>query len=751
MVERILSRVFSRTGFLSLLLVFSAILVFAPLTQTGYTTRDDMGNAINSYQTYVTLAQQQGRVQFMLLHGLLAMGIHQMGDHQTIKIIHVLIMFLCMVTAGLILRRLLGHSIWAWLFVFFYILGLKDNWEHVIYTSSPVLYTLPMLFFLISLLLFHKGLEPFKGSWLWVSAVCYFLSIQISEMFFVLGFAFPVIYWFQARSFKAMGRSLWRHGVLFAAFFIVYISYRLSHPTGYDGNAIEGSWKVLGKLIRTDFIYSLSLFPISNIPDIHNNDFFRNFSGSADQGFKWWVYPFSIFQGLKVIFSQKIFWTSSLLGLLFVAASVPWIIWQHGKNSWPSFQKIDKKGVGALLILFLIMTFGPNFPHALTPKYREWALVHNQTMYVGSYFSYFGMIALMVTGLFCLVQFLSEKKRESRLLPLGISLIFVLAVLIAQPISSVVAKSKIYSHARWSSLDQFMKTDYFKKIPPNSALYMHGFDERPVGNASAAPGYWETYIQWRTGKKLEVSTDASSVRNWGKAKTHPEIYWLSLRLAENRPEGILLFFKTAKTFFGISDSARADATAEEAEIFLVGNDPQYVLRKDLSRCIGRLDPKNAHFTARLNGVRASQIYGTPVPWESDGTGIMGGLPSIIQVNLVNGFYSTETDNASQMWNNAGQKATINIRNNGNREVQVRVLGTLVKGFCGNGRLQISGPKISRSFEVSEKGNFWQESILAMPGDNFISIASGAEMPAAKKGDSREIFFALWNFEAGAEL
>ena len=495
-----------------------------PYLNTGYAANDDMQNVSLPYSRFVQMASDQGRLFFLTLHGLTASGAHICREMVVTKTVSLLVIVTNFILFGWLVHRLTGNTAITWLALLAWTTLQRDSWEHYLITASPLLYTLPLSLFFLSLITCDRGIECGSKKLLFLSAFLYALTLQYSEMFYTLVLCFfPILYRHPTASWK----SLSFHGIFFLLMVLLYGAWRLCHPSQYEGNSFDGCFR-LKDFFRTLLTYSLSNFPAYHYDTPDEIRRFSIFQGSS----------FNPFHGLPVLITWlqnlRCFEPAWLLRAA-LAAGIVWILLRRFAATL-SFSAWMVIGTFTACLVFL-----PNVPHALTPKYQRWVR-EDSHIYAGTYFSFFGICLLMGAFASHLMAITRIGLIRTATAVVFTTLVFIGTLKISAWNEAEVA-SKVYAHRKWEYFDDFLSSTLFRELPAGSIIYAPSLMTRTYHIPACYPGYWNEYIRYKTGRDVSILTEREEIAASLQDKTPASAprYYLKYSPNHNWSETCLLF------------------------------------------------------------------------------------------------------------------------------------------------------------------------------------------------------------------
>ena len=697
-----------------------------PYLNTGYTTNDDMLNAYFPYSGFVQYAHVEGRFFFMSLHGPTATAAYVSHDMVITKTLSLLAIVTNFILFGWLIHRLIGSTAITWLTLLTWVTLQRDSWEHYLITSAPFLYTVPLSLFFLSLISCDHGIEKKSRGLLFLSAVLYAITLQYSEMFYVLALCFiPILYRHTADSWK----SLSFHGSFLLLMSFIYAAWRFTHPTHYDGNALSIQFK---DSIRTLFTYSLSLFPGYRDQTSDQMHRFLLFGGTS-------LNPLYGLPNLIVWLQNFRHFESVWLLRAGLAAGIVWILLRRRAVALSSSAWIII-GTFAICLIFL-----PNLPHALTPKYQFWVCKANSHGYVGSYYSFFG-ICLILGAMAChLTAIVRIGLVRVAMAGVFATLVFLGTLQVAAWNTAQLA-SKIYSHKKWELLGDFLSSPFFRNLPDGSVFYAPTLMTRNYGCAVAFPGYWSAYVNYKTGKHIHILTskeelDAILRDNAFLSRSR---YYLKYSVDYNRSDAFLLFAPILDLRAGEDIDGSIRVFGNEATLFFHPPEIRRVLLfqdETGNRAVEvPINSSDGSFTFHIKG---KDIYLNSMFSVNNADALRF---ECLRVDYGSGFHGVEQIGLDRWAWAAGQDSDLQLVNLDKDSIAAELSFQLAAGAAdcavvtiqsGNTQLRLSVPPRGSSLPVVMP--------LVIPPDGlrvrFHSDSIGAQ---AGPGDPRRITFGIFN-------
>jgi len=721
--------------FLLLLLICTTLF---PYINTGYTTNDDMSNALIDYSDFINFAKNQGRYHFMSLHGLVAFGTHAFGSHVTVKTISLFSVVLNVALFGILIFRLTGAEVFSIFCTFFWVAFLHDSWGHFLITSSPLIYTLPLSLFFISILFFMESIEKNSNKSLIVSAIIYFCALQFSEMFVLFIVFFVLIFFFKNKSGFQQFKYLLPHITALSLFLLIYIVFRINYPSQYAGNAINFNEFSIQGFFETLKEYSLSGFRLEKLgnrfsPFFYNRYIFNN------AGENLWVLLKFVLYNLRHLSRD---WIVKSLIVSFVSILL--------LNRHVHF--IKKKDCLFILLLSIAMTFLPNVPVAITPKYQDWVTVHGSRTYIGTYYSLFGLTLFLSGIIFFINDHLSN--RNIRRIYLSILAVVIFGASVSTSINNdIQLKSKAMSHKKWELIDKFILSDQFKNMNRKSIVYAYDLVNKHLINIAVGWGgnYWERYIKKKTGKELLIGGDVRTFLDMKRQHPESDLYFLKYSQNYNSPEQYLVFSRVKKYDFSFaSEDSEINLYSDFVHIFTHSVNTRYLVllnTKTGVSVVKYLDDKLINNNdviyiekndIHLNSVMATNNMDFYVPAPNK-------LNRFIPVRYGQGFYNKEK-RAEDTWRWSKRDSEMYLVNPYSFDVKVKVGFILASGLVDDPSVHIKTKNYEERYVPTSKGLIIKKEFTLEPGENVIAFHSDSKKIFHNVGEPRDLYFGIFNFK-----
>ena len=515
-------------NYILFLCILLCILVFFPITQTGFTTSDDTILAIGALKNDDTklaignlnnASIRQGRIGVipMMFLTKLPYLIDNEIYFQTIRTVSLL---LTITTFAFCVFYLLNSYSIAILSTIFSLGFLQNTWEHNLITSYPFSLQCNLQFFFISLIVFKKYLLSKKIMYGILSAAFYFCAM-FYELFILY---FPFFLAIQCQNYNRNGKPfsgkrvreiLYESAPVIIAIVIYLILYAVWR---YLLASSHGYTLLLNSPIRTAFtVFQLS---ISSLPGYY---FFSEFGSQIFFGFN---YPFSIsgfIDQVRVEWIVKaclIFWSTMVL--LYRVAD----------------ENLRTKSVLYSLLLCISAIFLPNILLGFTSKYQSWVFSGGVKGYTTTYYSFFATVCALALLVTYILQFVKRRHNARIAIVLFFAITASCFSYFTDYYNFFVAQDQKLSHIKWKIVDKFLQTPQFEMIPDGSVIYAPTLYEHR-GIVEIYPGYWAAYVNRKTGKNLKILERLSE----NEIKNTGHIYFLKFQQEPHTENQFLVFGK----------------------------------------------------------------------------------------------------------------------------------------------------------------------------------------------------------------
>lgn len=395
----------------------------------------------------------------------------------------------------------------AYLGVIFFILFVQNSWDHNLLVSyfQHLVYFLSLQSSILLLFLYFKDRET---KMLLLSLIFYFFALSYETILMYL----PVcmfISWLETRTWRLRGAgqtvgSFWRPVAYFAGVSVVYllvyfgvravnadVSVAKITPESFSGYSISGREGRGRRIAETVFCHGISSFP--------------GFVGIA------YHRAVSRYSVLKDFYG-----TSHLRWLLILAWVIKALLGGYiVRLAVRSIRPEDVHGLPAFyaIVLGFYLIFAPGLPVSIVQKYQDW--VESGVLgFTNTYFSFYGMMFL-IAGI---VSYLwVETGKLSVVFRRGAAVIFLMAVVILSLFTdysnSAFTNAQSISNIKWKSVDRFLGSELYRKLPSKSIIYSPSLYEY-LGIMKIFPGYWTDYFAYRAGETYNILDESALIKRY---------------------------------------------------------------------------------------------------------------------------------------------------------------------------------------------------------------------------------------------
>lgn len=478
-----------------LCLAAAFVLAFYGQLRTGATTSDDLyyeQNVITGHLGALSaeLAVGAGRFHHYLHVGLTALPYH-LDSEPVRKALSLTIFAAAMAGVTLVAGTIAGLPSVGLLALLFAVVFYQDNWHHNILSSYPLVFDSGLLCVAATAFcLWRHGRSGRRGllvlaNGLAFAAYCHF------EAFLCYAPLFCAVIWLAGeKNTRPPGnriQTMLLANIGLVAYLAITVAYRATHPTHYDGNALDLTRPL--RIVRTILAYSQSALPlgafspnldlINRFPVI-TRSLVLDFPGYLRQLAAGWPQFSPGWSGLALITG----------GLTFQ------FLTRDAGSSRPRLRPLA-------VLTVLYAAYCPNFLIALSPKYQEPAMLHGITWYVTSTFSAYAWAIALALACVWLTGRLGPGRRGRTILAGCLAGLAAATALVNASVNASVRESKIAAAARWRMAAVAVKSPVFDALPEGTVLVAPDLFTA-VRVEITRPGYWEDWFAHRTGKRLRV-------------------------------------------------------------------------------------------------------------------------------------------------------------------------------------------------------------------------------------------------------
>jgi hypothetical protein len=543
-------------------------------------------------------------------------------------------------------------------------------------------------------------------------------------------------------------------GTLFV-YAILYAGFRVLHPSGYEGNTMEGAFH-FGVVTKAVFVYGIGGLP----------------------GVNWFLGRGSVLLGrelaqgvsVPVFLIRHLGWPENVLGLG-IAVSV-WLYVRHWATWAPTQTLVGladthsiffwrRRGV-LLAAVALFIAFAAQIPMALVSKYNQnpiaWA------PHVSSLFGFLGF-CIGVPALVMAIFAGGTAFRAVAALTLAVAS-FVLFVA-SREVSMLVVAEQERDYASSRMVDLFLKSKAFAAIPDNSLLVAPSLWETPTLDATSDAEYWEQYIGMRAGRSMSVQ--ASLPDEYQIPRQPGGMYYIEHQRSPGGPRLLISQFYRRPAGAGLASNSLTvlsqDAMEDGAVVFQQALDtasPKGVDAGMLQAAplqshydgsvffatIAVPDgfiPGTAYVVSREAAIGASKLKGLGRgPYEAQ----KYALSAKVRIEFGDGFHPAEqSDKHYWHWSN-GPSGTgaVTLWNQTESPLKIVFQACIATGYAAPSRTLLRWGGESAVFTSNKTCSPFSQALTLAPGKNSLSIHSDAARLPTAQTDSRYIVFGVFDWK-----
>lgn len=360
--------------------------------------------------------------------------------------------------------------------------------KHSAITAYPLYFTLSLTLIFISLHFYITYLQGKKYKYLLLSAFtfgiaslfyeCYLVYYLLYFSIIVFRYSFKTL--LKEQNWKVALKELLPYFVMALLYITIYLSYYLSHQSGYSGNQVATNL-TFGRMMKTLFTMS-----INGLPFVTFLDYKRFFIDYA--------LTFSSVQNYFILTITNISAVAYLKGGL-----VGLLIYLLKDRQLPRFShKILIWGV-ALSVLFIIL---PHFPLAFSEKYTSYI----QKTYITTSFTFFSVIGLLIFFYLILIQIIT-KKWILRVVQIVLGSILVMGTIVTQYTNERVTDDMKISQYRFDLMDAVFQKPNISDWTPVYIAPLHQTSSNFCKGVTFQSSPFDTYIDHQNGVKIVQHLD----------------------------------------------------------------------------------------------------------------------------------------------------------------------------------------------------------------------------------------------------
>ena len=552
----------------NLLFFLLAILIIFFISQfwlVGYITNDDvmLGNlsainpGVNHFNNAFTFAKNQGRIQFVLITYFLGIAPYLFNNIFYYKLLSLGSVLVNLFLFGFLIKKMFKSDTVGILALALGLCFIQNSWEHNLLVAYPAVFTTSVSFLLLSFVCFIRYFETANSKYKYVSSLLFFLSAFTYELFilYLIFFVFLSFSYSKNKSSKSI-KNIFPHIFLTIIYLVMFIAFRLVYQSNYEGNSVFNFSAM--PMLKTWFKLSISFIPTYIY--FHYQSLIQEYS---------YTYTGHINNILFIIKNSKVEWHIKSLISAYIAVTALKIT-----NVRLCVRKfLVTFGIGILVVIL------PTFLHACLLKYQVWIIKYGNHLFTSSYFSYFGILFLIIVTLIFLKELVSESRKVFLIFLFSVgTLVYVLSLVIDYS-NYHVTLSQSQNQMMWKMMDAFYDTSRFKELPNNSYIYSPSLWNNVLIDKTSNLDYWTTYTLYRTKKKITILQNLAQLRKIIYTNNEP-IYYLEYLQDKKDPNQYFIFSTLNKKIF-VENST---LTGNNLSLFSLSKYKQYqilYLKQDL--------------------------------------------------------------------------------------------------------------------------------------------------------------------------
>ncbi len=508
-----------------------ALITFFPLFSTGIATADDFHYYLTSRRGEVMqdasyFAQIAGRFYFYIVKPVY--NLPYIWDNMVVvKIFQYLPIAMCFLLFAKIVNMITKSKGTAWLYLLLFLMTMQISKHTSLFVSYPFYFSFSFFLLLSSYYLLLRFYEGQKGRLLIFSALLFGIGLLFYETYilFLLFAAITIVARNLSLDIKLSGK-IKNALIQFSPFLIIgiiylaaYFIFRIYYPSRYTGTSFATK--------------DVSIF-----------SFFKVIWRLAYSSF-----PLTVYETSKNLFwdkSELVGGFSPVLLRLIVSARVEWIVKGIvvafcGYKLLSMIPGIKIKTLLTISGMAVLLIFIPHIPLALTEKYTFFVEQGGMIGYVTTFFSFFGTLLFLTVLLSYLINLFNFNLIVKRtMITVFVAGFFICSVLTDYS-NYMIAKDIRSANLRFYAIDELVKTDEFKSIPPKTPFYGKTMWDTPSYSAASLTEQdfnWYEYFQIRTGNIYPVGRDDRIFLEYSKRV--PEIPWFIAARQAEKSEDIML-------------------------------------------------------------------------------------------------------------------------------------------------------------------------------------------------------------------
>ena len=511
------------------------IITFYPLGFTGFATADDFhyylitmrGKIMEEANLFATVA---GRFYYFVKP---VYSLPYFADNMAvIKVFQFVPILICFLMFAKIVQLVTCSKEIAALYFLLFFSTMQISKHTNLFVSYPFYFSFSFFLVLLSVYFLILFYQKEKKRYLISSSISFAVGLLFYEVYILaLVFLFIIVVYNNFRKYSRGSIRFRRVFFQFLPFLLIgiiylttYFIFRIYHPSHYSGTSFDTKEITFFSVLRVMWRLAYSSFPLTVYETSHylfwdKSEILTGYSPVV----------------LNLILGAKAEWLVKGVLVAFL-----------GFKFLETLPKIANKVLLYLAAVAILLIFLPNLPLALTEKYRFCIEDGDMIGYVTTFFSFFGtllFISLIFTWLINLFNFNKViKKIVAGLFVLG----FFLCSVITDYSNYYIAKDIRSANLRLFAIDELLKTNEFKSIPPGSPFFAREMYTNPSYCAAGLTEQdfnWFEYFEAKTGFVYPVYREYSEFHDRSK-KIYQVPYFLTMRQTEKSEDIVLVMAST---------------------------------------------------------------------------------------------------------------------------------------------------------------------------------------------------------------
>ena len=565
------------------LLLLTVLITFSSFINIGFTTADDLSYYMtflrkNYFADAWNYARYAGRFYFIITKPLYSI-VYAFDNFYFTKILQYGCLILSYSLFSFLIFKLFRSEPLAYVtFLLLIAATTITPGYHIPVISYPCFFTFSFSLMLVAILLFISFLENKKKSFLYFSAVLFFIVLLFYEtyvIFLALFCLIVIIRSFIIRGFKNSFRDknfyketlpyIIAGGLYVTLYFVFRIIFNYGpHPEIYEGSRIASNFS-FKHFIMVICNCNLAAIP-GKIYEMNQDVFVANSllpNGHIDK----WGY---LFQNLSVISWVNILILCFLFFFIFLK--------MDNRISW--------KKIAAGIIIASVFTLSSHVLLGIAEKYNSiwysWLLG-----YVTTYFSWFGIIMVIVLIFYALYKIGYEVSFIRYGILLILTGIFLYFSVIIQYTNEHLSRDWQHSQNRFIVVDKLIQNHYFDNLPDQALVFAPDlYNTSSVMGKGVCEGFnWGKYIFLKSHKKININIYQypDDLLKAIKKNPHKDIFYLQKNESLSNQDLFMALSKVEKSSINWTDKSAlfTNSTCNEAEIFYYSPIHDYILNYNM--------------------------------------------------------------------------------------------------------------------------------------------------------------------------